>query len=157
MRLKLAFIVMLIVAFAVSGSAQKPAFSGKWEIDQAATDAASPPVASGAPGARLMRGTTGFPMTITQTGDSFVIERRSGDGGATTTTTYKLDGIERDVKTSQGSAKAKARWDGDKIITETRREGGVVIVTYTIDKSGLLWVETKGLETTTKRVYKKLA
>ena len=99
---------------------------------------------------------TGFPMTITHTADSFAIERRGGDGGAPITTTYKLDGIEREVKTSQGTAKAKARWDGEKIVIETIGAGQVsTTLTYAIDKDGVLWVETTTPQGTTKRAFRK--
>jgi hypothetical protein len=140
--------LLVVIALAGAGVAQKANFSGTWEIDQKATDAASPPKMTRG---GTMVGVTGVPLTITQTADAFAIERRGGDGGATVTTAYKLDGVERDVTTSQGTVKAKARWDGEKIVTETSRG----VTTYSIDASGILWVEAKTEQGTTKRAYRK--
>ncbi|HYN09644.1 MAG TPA: hypothetical protein VES67_19840 [Vicinamibacterales bacterium] len=158
MHRTLALTAIVAVALAVPAYAQKKDFSGTWSIDQAATDAANTPARSA--GGRLVSSPTGFPMTIKQTADSLVIERRGGDGGATNTTTYKLDGVEREVRIGQGNAKAKARWDGDKIVIETVRAGQdgtpvTTIATYAIDLNGVLWVETKAPQGTSKRAYKR--
>jgi len=151
---RLALTTLLAAALVVTSHAQKTSFSGAWTIDQAATDAANTPTKTA--GGRLTTMPTGFPMTITHTADSFAIERRAGDTGARVTTTYKLDGIEREVRTSQGTAKAKAWWDGDKIVIETVGAGSVTTtVTYAIDKGGVLWVETKSPQGTTKRAFRK--
>jgi hypothetical protein len=155
-----ALAAILAVTLVVTAWAEEKDFSGTWNIDQAVTDAANSPAAPTTSRGGLRSAPTGFPITIRQTRDSFVIERRGGDGSATVTTTYKLDGIERDVKTSQGTAKAKARWDGDKIIIETFRAGQdgshlPTTSTYAIDEAGILWVETKTPQGTTRRAYKR--
>jgi len=98
-------------------------------------------------------------MTIKQTADSLSIER-TGRGGNTNTTTYKLDGSEQEVTMGRATAKVKAKWDGDKIVVETTRTGqnGTPVTTwatYAMDDKGLLWVETKNPQGTTKRAFKK--
>jgi len=99
------------------------------------------------------------PLTIKQTADSLSIER-AGRGGNPMTTTYKLDGSEQEVPMGQATAKVKAKWDGDKIVIETTRAGQdgtpmTMTATYSLDKDGVLWVETKGGMGTQKRAYKK--
>ena len=163
MHRKFALTAILAVALAVTGYAQKKDFSGTWTPDQAATDAAAtittapPPPAGGGgmPGRGGMQG----PLTIKQTADSLSIER-AGRGGNPMTTTYKLDGSEQEVPMGQATAKVKAKWDGDKIVIETTRAGQdgtpmTMTATYSLDKDGVLWVETKGGMGTQKRAYKK--
>jgi hypothetical protein len=165
MHRKLALTAVLAVALAVTGYAQKKDFSGTWTLDQAATDAAATttttaaPPAGGGGGGGGMRG-GGGPMTIKHTGDTLAIERPGRGGGAPTTTTYKLDGSEQEVTMGQGTAKVKAKWDGDKIVMETTRAGQdgtpvTTTATYSLDAAGLLWVETKSPQGTQKRAYKK--
>jgi hypothetical protein len=170
MHRKLALTAILAVALAVTGYAQKKDFSGTWTLDQAATDAAAtttaappatPPATPPAGGGGGMRGGGGGgPMTIKQTADSLSIERAGRGGGAPTTTVYKLDGTEQEITMGQGTAKAKAKWDGDKIVIETTRAGQdgtpvTTTVTYSLDPAGVLWLETKGAQGTQKRAYKK--
>jgi hypothetical protein len=161
---KPALTAILAVALAVTGYAQKKDFSGTWTLDQAATDAAATtttapaPPPGGGPGGGRMGGMPG-PMTIKQTADSLSIER-VGRGGTPMTTTYKLDGTEQEVPMGQATAKVKAKWDGDKIIIETTRAGQdgtpmTMTATYSLDKDGVLWVETKGGMGAQKRAYKK--
>ncbi len=150
MRQALALIQILLVALAVTGAAHKKDFSGTWNIDQAATDTANPPADAAGRSGKTSR-PTGFAITIRQTADSFAIERRGGDGGAPVTTTYKLDGIERDVRTGSATAKAKAKWDGDTIAIEAVRTGDngapvTTVTTYALDKDSVLWVETKAAQ-----------
>ena len=158
MHRTLALTTLVAIALAFPGDAQKQDFSGTWNIDEAATAAANTPTRSA--GGRLVSSPTGFPMTIRQTADSIAIERRGGDGGGTITTIYKLDGVEREVRIGQGAVKAKARWDVDKIVIETVRPGqdgapATTIATYAIDRDGVLWVETKAPQGTTRRAYKR--
>src|SRR5450830_505718 len=154
----------LVVALALVGYAQTKAdFSGTWTLDQAATDAANPaattPPAGGGGGGRGMGG--GATLTIKQTADALAIERPGRGGGAPTTTTYKLDGTETEVPMGRGgTAKAKAKLDGDKIVIETTGAGQdgtpvTTTATYSIDKDGVLWVENKNANGTQKRAFKK--
>ncbi len=152
----------LVVALAISGYAQKkPDFSGTWALDQTATDAANaaaatPPAGGGGGGGG--RG-MGGPITIKQTADTLSIER-AGRGGTPTTTTYKLDGTEQEIAQGQMTIKAKAKWDGDKIVIESTRPGQdgtpmTSTMTYTLDKDGNLWTENKTANGTRKVAYKK--
>lgn len=158
---KLALTAVLAVALAVTGYAQKKDFSGAWVLDQDATTAANPAPAAGAPagggGGRMGGG--GGPMTIKQTADSLSIERQ-GRGGTPTTTVYKLDGSEQEVTMGQGTAKVKAKWDGDKIVIDSTRAGqdGAPVsstATYQLDDKGQLWIENKTANGSRKSVYKK--
>src|SRR6188768_3574908 len=94
MKRKLAMTAVLAVALAVVGYAQKPDFSGVWTPDAPA--AAAPAGGGGGGGGR---GMAAGPMTVTQKGDSLVIERTVGENKVTAT--YKLDGTES-VNKQQG-------------------------------------------------------
>ena len=160
MKRKLVTTAALVAALAMVGYAQKkPDFSGTWAVDQTATDAAntSTPAATGGGGGGGGRGMAG-PMTIKQTGDTLSIERQGRNGAQTTA--YKLDGTEQEIAMGQATIKAKAKWDGDKIVVETVRPGqdGTPMpstITYSLDKDGNLWVENKTANGTRKTAYKK--
>jgi len=158
MKRKLVTTAALVAALAMVGYAQKkPDFSGTWAVDQTATDAANtstPAATGGGGGGRGMAG----PMTIKQTGDTLSIERQGRNGAQTTA--YKLDGTEQEIAMGQATIKAKAKWDGDKIVVETVRPGqdGTPMpstITYSLDKDGTLWVENKTANGTRKTAYKK--
>ena len=159
MKRKLVTTAALVAALAMVGYAQKkPDFSGTWAVDQTATDAAntSTPAATGGGGGGG-RGMAG-PMTIKQTGDTLSIERQGRNGAQTTA--YKLDGTEQEIAMGQATIKAKAKWDGDKIVVETVRPGqdGTPMsstISYSLDKDGNLWVENKTANGTRKTAYKK--
>ena len=163
MHRKLALTAVLAVALAVTGYAQKKDFSGTWTLDQAATDAAATtttattPPAGGGAGGGGGRGMAG-PITIKQTADALTIERQGPNGAVSTV--YKLDGTESEITMGRGTAKAKARWDADKIVIEQTRTGqdGAPVTswtTYALDAKGMLWIETKNPQGTTKRAFKK--
>lgn len=167
---KLALTAVLAVALAVTGYAQKKDFSGTWTLDQAATDAAaatttttttttSTATTTGGGGGARGGGMGTGPLTIKQTADSLSIESQ-GRGGNTQTRTYKLDGTEQEIAMGQMTVKAKAKWDGDKIVIEQVRPGqdGAPVTTwqtFTLDDKGVLWVEQKTPNATTKRAYNK--
>jgi hypothetical protein len=99
------------------------------------------------------------PFTIKQTSDSLSIEGQ-GRGGNTQTRTYKLDGSEQEFTFGQMIAKSKAKWDGDKIVIETTRNGrdGTPVttsVTYALNADGTLTAHTKTPMGERKVVYKK--
>lgn len=166
MKRKLAMTAVLAVALAVTGYAQKKDFSGTWTLDQAATDAAAttsttaaPPAgAGGGGGGGGMRG-GGGPMTIKQTADALTIERQTPNGPVSTV--YKLDGSEFEVPAGRGgTGKAKAKWDGDKLvidITSAGQDGTPVTrsTIYQLDDKGVLWVENKTPQGSRKAAYKK--
>lgn len=105
-------VAMLFVAANASAQA-KTDFSGKWT-----PDAAAQPPAGGGGGGR--GGFAAGPMTITQTATELTIERETPNGAMKTT--YKLDGSVSEITQGQGTAKAKATWDGAKLKIETTRE-----------------------------------
>ena len=160
---KLAMTAAIVAAVAVSGYAQKkPDFSGTWAVDQAATDAANPapatPPAGGGGGGGMRGGGMGGPITIKQTADTLSIERQGRNGPQTAA--YKLDGSETEIAMGQATVKAKAKWDGDKIVIEQTRAGQdgtpmTTTVTYSLDKDGNLWTENKTANGTRKTAYKK--
>jgi hypothetical protein len=161
MQRALALTVVLGVALAVTGYAQKTDFSGTWAIDQAATDAAA--AAAPAPPAGAGGGGRGFgqgPMTIKQTPDSITLVRQ-GQGGRPVTATYKLDGTEQDVVLgAAGQVKARAKWDGQKVVIESVHtgQGGDPVTTWLtlqLDDKGTLWAEQKNPNATFRRAFKK--
>lgn len=162
MHRKLALTAVLAVALAVTGYAQKKDFSGTWTMDAEATAAANPapPAGGGGGGGGMRGGGGGGAMTIKQTADSLAIERPGRQGGPATTVTYKLDGSEQEIPMGQGTAKAKAKWDGANIVIETTRAGRdgtpvTTTATYSLDDKGVLWVENKTAQGSRKLAYKK--
>ena len=155
MKRKLGLAVALVVAVAVSGYAQKkPDFSGNWTLD---TEKSEPPPAAGE-GRGGGRGMMMGPLTIKQTADSISIESQGRQG--LQTRTYKLDGSEQELTFGQMTAKAKAKWDGDKIVIETTRAGQdgtpfTTSATYTLNPDGTLTVENKTPMGARKAIYKK--
>src|SRR3954468_15556406 len=89
----------------------KPDFSGTWTLDASKSDA---------PMGRGGRGGPPGPMTITQTADTLTQKRGEQ------TLTYKLDGSEsaNEVQGRGGvqTVKAKAHWEGSKLVIESTRE-----------------------------------
>ena len=157
MKRNLALTAVLAVALAVTGYAQKKDFSGTWTMDQEATTAANPAATGGGGGGGGMRG-GGGPITIKQTADSLSIERQGRQGAQTTT--YKLDGTEQEITMGQATIKAKAKWDGDKIVIDQTRAGQdgtptTSTITYSLDEKGMLWMETKSANGSRKVAYKK--
>src|SRR5919198_5554580 len=139
MKRKLGMAAALVVALAVSGYAQKkPDFSGAWTVDTEKSEPA--PAGGAAPGGGRGPGMMG-PLTIKQTAGSISIESQGRQGMQTRT--YKLDGSEQEITFGQMKAKAKAKWDGDKIVIETTREGRdgtpfTTSVTYSLNADGTL-------------------
>jgi hypothetical protein len=158
MKRKLGMAAALVVAMAVSGYAQKkPDFSGAWTVDTEKSDPAPAPGAG--PGGGGRGGGMMGPITIKQTADSISIESQ-GRGGMPQTRTYKLDGSEQEITFGQMVAKARAQWDGDKIVIETLRRGQdgtpfTTSVTYSLNKDGTLTAENKTPMGARKVVYKK--
>ena len=160
MKRKLAMTAALVVALAVAGYAQKPDFSGVWTPDAAA--AAAAPAGGGGGG----RGMAAGPMTVTQKGDSLVIERTMGDNKVSST--YKLDGTESVNKMmGRGGAevetKSTAKWDGSKltIVTKQAAPDGSVresSQTWTLEGGNLVVESTRmgpNGPVTAKTTYKK--
>lgn len=141
MRRKLGFTAALVVALAVAGYAQKPDFSGTWTPD---TEGAAAPAGGG-------RGMMG-PMTVKQTADTLTIERQGRNGAMTTT--YKLDGSESEITMGQMTAKASAKFDGDKLVITTKTDMGESTQTWSLADGKLTIARTGGRGPSTT-VYKK--
>jgi hypothetical protein len=134
-------VAALVVALAMTGQAQKkPDFSGTWTPEVA-------PDAGG--GGRGMAG----PMTVKQTADALTIERQ-GRGGNTMTTSYKLDGSETEITMGQMTAKATAKWDGDKLVITTKTDMGENTQTWSL-AGDTLTIERTGGRGAGKTTYKK--
>ena len=159
MKRKLAMTAVLAVALAVVGYAQKPDFSGTWTPEA--------PAAAPAGGGGGGRGMAAGPMTVTQKGDSLVIERTMGENKVSST--YKLDGTESVNKMAgrgggpEIETKSTAKWDGSKltIVTKQAAQDGTVR-----ESSQSWWLEGGNLvvestrtgqngPVTTKTTYKK--
>ena len=146
-RARIGVIAAAILAVATVAWAQKPDFSGTWTPDPAASGA---PAGTGGGGGG--RG-PGGPMTVKQTADSLSITREGQQGA--TTQAYKLDGSETDITMGQMTAKASAKWDGNKLVITTKSERGEQTQTWSLD-AGVLTIErTGGRGGPTKTVYKK--
>jgi hypothetical protein len=130
--------------------AQKPDFSGTWTLDPEASGA--PPAGTGGGGGGGGQRGGGGPMTVKQTADTLTVERQ-GQGGAMTTA-YKLDGSETEISMGQMTAKASAKWDGNKLVITTKSERGEQVQTWSL-AGGVLTIEGTGGRGPTKRVYKK--
>src|SRR5207237_427664 len=70
------------------------------------------------------------------------------------TQTYKLDGSETESAMGQMTAKASAKWDGDKLVITTKTDNGEQTQTLSLD-AGKLTVERTSGRGPSKTVYKK--
>jgi hypothetical protein len=158
---KIGMAAALVVALTVSGYAQKqkkPDFSGTWTVDTEKSEAAPAPGGGRGPGAGRGPGGMTGPLTIKQTANSISIESQGRQGMQTRT--YKLDNSEQVIKFGQMEAKARARWEGDKIVIETLRRGGdgtpfMTSVTYSLNTDGTLTALNQTPMGARKVVYKK--
>jgi hypothetical protein len=144
-RIGMVAIVALSVATAVFAQA-KPDFSGTWTPEPAA-DAMAPTGGGGGGG----RG-GGGPMTVKQTADTLSIERQGRNGAMTTN--YKLDGSESEITMGQMTAKASAKWDGNKLVITTKTDQGEQTQTWSLS-GGTLTIERTGGRGPSKTTYKK--
>lgn len=144
-RARIGLIAAAVLAVATVAWAQaKPDFSGSW----------TPDPGGAAVGEGRGRGMGGGPMTVKQTADTLTIERQ-GRGGGTNVQTYKLDGSESDITMGQMTAKASAKWNGDKLVITTKTDMGEQTQTWSL-ADGVLTIErTGGRGGPSKMVYKK--
>jgi len=141
MRRKFGITAALVVALAMTGYAQKPDFSGTWTPDVAADAGA------GSGGRGMAR-----PITVKQTADTLTIERQGQQG--TMTQSYKLDGTESDITMGQMTAKASAKWDGDKLVITMKSERGEQTQTWSL-ADGKLTIQRTGGRGPSTMTYKK--
>jgi hypothetical protein len=145
-RARIGVIAAAILAVATVAFAQKPDFSGTWTPEPAA-DATT----GGGGGGGGMRG-GGGPMTVKQTADTLSIERQGRNGAMTTN--YKLDGSESEITMGQMTAKASAKWDGNKLVITTKTDQGEQTQTWSLS-GGTLTIERTGGRGPSKTTYKK--
>jgi hypothetical protein len=148
-RARIGVIAAAILAVATVTFAQKPDFSGTWTPDPEASGA---PAGTGGGGERGGRGGGGGPMTVKQTADTLTIERQGQNG--TMSTAYKLDGSETEITMGQMTAKASAKWDGNKLVITTKSERGEQTQTWSV-AGNVLTIERTGGRGPSKTVYKK--
>ena len=141
-RARIGIIAAAILAVATAAWAQKPDFSGTWTPD---------PAAEGTTGGGGRGG--GGPMTVKQTADTLTIERQGQQGAVTQT--YKLDGSETEITMGQVTAKASAKFDGNKLVITTKSERGEQTQTWSLGADGTLTIERTGGRGPSKTVYKK--
>jgi len=120
----------LFVLATAASAQEKPNFNGKWTVDAEKSAAANPGMGGsggrgaggGGGGGRGMGGGMGMmgPVTLTLDGNSLTSERETQNG--TQKIVYKLDGSAQQIQMGQGSATAKARWEGNTIVIETTRD-----------------------------------
>ena len=108
--LSAALVAALVIPFTARAQS-KPDFSGSWTMDAAASDPA--PAGRGGGGGGRGGAGGGGPVVIKQTAADITIGM----------TTYKLDGSETTITGGRGGdAKAKATWDGTKLVITTTRD-----------------------------------
>jgi len=144
-RARIGVIAAAILAVATVAFAQKPDFSGTWTPEPAADATA------GGGGGGGMRG-GGGPMTVKQTADTLSVERQGRNGAMTTA--YKLDGSESEITMGQMTAKATAKWDGNKLVITTKTDQGEQTQTWSL-AGGTLTIERTGGRGPSKTTYKK--
>ena len=149
-RARIGVIAAAVLAVATVAFAQKPDFSGTWQLDPEASGMAGQMAGGG--GGRGMAG----PMTVKQTADTLTVETQ-GRAGAQTRT-YKLDGTEStNTMQMQGNtmeAKSTAKWDGNKLVITTKMGDSETTQTWSL-AGGVLTIEGTGGRGPSKRVYKK--
>src|SRR5262245_34334873 len=145
-RARIGMIAAAVLAVATVAFAQKPDFSGTWTPEPSA-DAMAPTGGGGGGG----RG-GGGPMTVKQTADTLSVERQGRNGAMTTA--YKLDGSESEITMGQMTAKASAKWDGNKLVITTKTDQGEQTQTWSLT-GGKLTIERTGGRGPSKTTYKK--
>ena len=131
MRLTTGVIALLGTLCAIGQ--QPPDLTGVWQMDASRSESAHQATPIG-------------PVTITieRTADELSIETRKANDrkpGSSEKLTYKLDGSESSTVNSVGTQiKAKAHWNGPKLVTETARniQGSTVttMCVFSLDASG---------------------
>jgi hypothetical protein len=143
-RARIGIIATAVLAVATIAFAQKPDFSGTW-VPEA-------PAGGGAMAGGGMGRGGGGPMTVKQTATELSITREGRNGA--TTQTYKLDGTETDIAMGQMTAKASAKWDGNKLVISTKTDNGEQTQTWSL-ANGMLTIDRTGGRGPSSTTYKK--
>jgi hypothetical protein len=133
--LSLALAAALVVPFIAQAQA-KPDFSGTWTLDAAKSDPA--PAGRGGGGGGRGGGAAG-PVTIKQSATDITIGMN----------TFKLDGSETEIQGRGGVQKAKATWDGAKLVITTNIDMQGTAITSTAVRSLSADGKEMTVETTT--------
>lgn len=144
--MKLRFLIFVAASGLVTVSARAPAqtrpdFSGHWKISQARSS----------PGTLGNSAKVGFPseLVIQHQLAELSVEMRI-PRAETVTALYKLDGTEVTLGTPAGiTEKAKAMWDGEKLVITARRVISTAFGDFVTD-SKEVWNRTGNLLTITK-------
>ncbi|MBY0504559.1 MAG: hypothetical protein K2X03_11650 [Bryobacteraceae bacterium] len=110
------FCLALTVASVSTWAAEKPNFSGTWEMNKAKSDFGQMPpmmVPDKLTQKIVQKGETEMRVESTTTGER---------GTASTDMKYKLDGSESTNKNQMGEVKSVAKWDGSQIAITSKRE-----------------------------------
>jgi hypothetical protein len=126
-------VIGLLAAMCATGQQSPPDLTGAWQMDASRSESAHQATPIG-------------PVTIMieRSADELSIETRKGSDrkpGPTEKLTYRLDGSETSTVNNAGTQiKAKAHWDGSKLVTETTRniQGSTVttMCVFSLDASG---------------------
>ena len=92
-------------------------------------------------------------MTVKQTADTLTIERQGQDGPVDDRLQARRQRV-RHHTMGQMTAKASAKWDGNKLVITTKSERGEQTQTWSL-AGGVLTIEGTGGRGPSKRVYKK--
>ncbi|HSC26400.1 MAG TPA: hypothetical protein VLD67_03945 [Vicinamibacterales bacterium] len=146
-RARIGVIAAAILAVATIAWAQKPDFSGTWQLDPEQSQMGG----GGRGGGGMAQ------MTVKQTAEMLTVERQ-GRGG-TVSTTYKLDGSESvNTVTGRGGEsmeqRSTAKWDGAKLVVVTKTGETESTQTWSL-ANGMLTIERTGGRGPSKAVYKK--
>ena len=116
MRLTRSTFVVLILAGISAWAADRPNFSGTWEMNKGQCDFGQMP-------AQMLPDK--LTQKITQKGETEVRAEATTVGARGNTSTdmkYKLDGSESTNKNQMGEVKSNAKWDGNAIAITSKRE-----------------------------------
>ena len=116
MRLTRSCFVVLILAGLTAFAADKPNFTGTWEMNKGQSD-------FGKMQAQMLP--EKIMQKVTQKGDSELRAESTTVGARGTASTdmkYKLDGSESTNKTQMGEVKSTAKWEGTAIAIASKRE-----------------------------------
>jgi len=131
MRIMVGVIALLGAVCAIGQ--QSPELTGVWQMDMSRSESAHQAIPIGP-----------VTMVIERNTDELTIETRKGSDrkpGSSEKLSYKLDGSETSTLNNAGTQiKAKAHWDGSKLVTETARnvQGSTVttMCVFSLDASG---------------------
>jgi len=124
--------IALLLAVSMNGQQEPAELAGVWQMDAARSESAHQAVPIGP-----------VTLVIERNASSVTIETRKGGrkSASTEKLTYFLDGSETSTSAKNGVAvKAKARWNGTKLVTETARniQGSTVttMCVFSLDPGG---------------------